>query len=158
MSNLSKCYYRRFIKDCGKISRPPINHLKKNNFNWDEDAIEAFEKLKLALSNPPIIALPDFTQEFTLEINALGNGIGVVLMHKNRPISYFSKALSFKHQALSVYQKEMMATVAVVQKWRAYLIGRHFIIKTDHQRLKYLMEQRIATPMQQKWIAKLFSL
>ncbi|KAL0303584.1 UNVERIFIED_CONTAM: Retrovirus-related Pol polyprotein from transposon [Sesamum radiatum] len=49
----------------------------------------------------------------------------------------------------------MLVIVAAVAKWWPYLIGRHFIIKTDHQSLKYLMEQRISTPRQQSWIAKL---
>ncbi|KAL3525203.1 hypothetical protein ACH5RR_013575 [Cinchona calisaya] len=49
----------------------------------------------------------------------------------------------------------MLAIVTVVQKWRLYLLGKHFVIKTDHQSLKYMMEQKISTPMQQKWIAKL---
>ncbi|KAL3519937.1 hypothetical protein ACH5RR_018086 [Cinchona calisaya] len=60
-----------------------------------------------------------------------------------------------KHQSLSVYEKEIMAVVAAIQKRRAYLLGRHFVIKTDHQSLKYLLEQKISTPMQQKWLAKL---
>ncbi|KAL3535093.1 hypothetical protein ACH5RR_003554 [Cinchona calisaya] len=49
----------------------------------------------------------------------------------------------------------MMAIMATVQKWRAYLLGRHLIIKTNHQSLKYLMVPRVSAPMQQKWIAKL---
>lgn len=70
-------------------------------------------------------------------------------------MAFFSKALGVQHSRLSVYNKEMMAIVVVVQKWRPYLIGKHFTIKTDHHSLKYLMEQKISTPSQQKWIAKL---
>lgn len=66
-----------------------------------------------------------------------------------------SKALRIKHQQLSVYQKEMIDIVVVMQKWRSYLIGKHFTIKTNHQSLMYLMEQRISNPSQQKWLAKL---
>ena len=107
------------------------------------------------MSSPPILALPDFNQEFIVVIDAFGNGIGTVLMQKRRPLGFFSKVLGSKHQALSVYEKEMLAIVTAVLKWRAYLVGRHFIIKTDHQSLKYILEQRIHTPLQQKWIAKL---
>ena len=56
---------------------------------------------------------------------------------------------------LSTYEKELLALVTAVHKWRPYLLGRPFIIKTDHQSLKYILEQRIATPAQQKWLTKL---
>lgn len=69
-----------------------------------------------------------------------------------------SKALSPKHSTLSVYEKEMLAIVTSIDKWRLYLIGRHFVIKTDHQHQKYLLEQRISTPNQQKWVAKLMAM
>lgn len=84
------------------------------------------------MSSPPILALPDFTMDFTVEMDASDKGIGAVLIQGKRPIAFFSKALAPLHQAFSVYEKEMLAIVAAVQKWRAYLVGRHFIIRTDH--------------------------
>jgi len=65
------------------------------------------------------------------------------------------KALSPKHQALSTNDKEFMAVVFAVKKWRHYLLGRHFIIKTDYFNLKYLMQQKITTEFQSKWLSKL---
>lgn len=58
-------------------------------------------------------------------------------MQSGRPISYFSKGLSPKHLNLPTYDKEMYVVVSAVQKWRTYLLGRHFKILTDHQSLKY---------------------
>ena len=58
---------------------------------------------------------------------------------------------------LSTYEKELLALVTVVHKWRPYLLGRPFVIKTDQQSLKYILEQRVATLAQQKWLAKLLS-
>lgn len=78
-----------------------------------------------------------------------------MLMQDGHPIAYWSKGLSRKDQALSTYEKELMAVVLAVLKWRYYLLGRQFLIRTDHQSLKYLLEQRIGTPFQQKWITKL---
>lgn len=75
-------------------------------------------------------------------------------MQKGHPLAFMSKALGPRYSSLSVYEKEMLAIVMAVQKWRPYLIGRYFVIKTDHQSLKYLMEQRITTPSQQKWLTK----
>jgi len=66
-----------------------------------------------------------------------------------------SKALSSRLQALSTYEKEFMAVVLIVEKWRPYLLGRHFAIKTEHFSLKYSMEQKITTEFQSKWLSKL---
>lgn len=98
-----------------------------------------------------MLALPDFSKEFTIETDASGEGIGVVLIQKGKPIAFFSKGLSRLYQCM----RGLLALVTVVQKWRPYLLGRHFNIKTDHHSLKYLLEQRITTPSQQKWLAKL---
>ena len=59
---------------------------------------------------------------------------------------------------LSIYEKELLALVTAVTKWRHYLEGHHFIIRTDHQSLKYLLDQRITTPLQQNWLTKLLGL
>ena len=103
----------------------------------------------------PILALPDFIKTFVIETDASSGGIGPVLMQDSHPIAYLSKALSPKHQALSTYEKEFMAVVLVVEKWRPYLLGRHFVIKTDHFSLKYLLEHKITSAFQGKWLSKL---
>lgn len=70
-------------------------------------------------------------------------------------MAFMSKGLAEKNQTILVYEKEMLVVVSTIQRWRPYLIGRHFIVKIGHQSLKYLMEQRISTPSQKKWLAKL---
>ena len=103
----------------------------------------------------PVLALPDFTKSFIVETDASGEGIGAVLMQDSHPIAYFNKALSPKHQTMSIYEKEFMVVVLAVEKWRPYLLGRHFVLKTDHFSLKYLLEQKITTAFQGKWLSKL---
>ena len=100
------------------------------------------------MTTAPVLVLPDFNQEFIVEADASHYGIGVVLSQGGRPVAYFSKALSPKHQTLSVYEKEMMAILVAVRKWNSYLLGRHFKIKTDHQSLKFLLDQQANTPAQ----------
>lgn len=148
-------YYRRFIQGFGIIARPLNDLLKKGNFKWNEAASQAFDQLKIAVTSAPVLALPDFSKEFIIETDASGGGIGAVLAQGHRPVAFFSQGLSATNQALSAYERELLALVAAVQKWRPYLLGRQFIIKTDHQPLKYLLEQRITTPSQQKWLVKL---
>ena len=73
-------YYRRFVKNHGTISRPITSLLKKTQFNWSESADFAFKALKIAMVTPPVLALPNFLEEFVIETYASNKGIGVVLM------------------------------------------------------------------------------
>ncbi|XP_019103692.1 uncharacterized mitochondrial protein AtMg00860-like [Beta vulgaris subsp. vulgaris] len=93
-------YYRRFVRDYGKICRPLTNLLKKDAFSWREEATIVFETLKQAMSSPPVLALPNFHQPFVIETDTSGTGIGDVLMRGGHPIAFISKALSEKFASL----------------------------------------------------------
>ena len=148
-------YYRKFIRNYGIIVAPLTDLLKKDAFEWNEKANLAFHNLKKVVSHPPFLVLPDFSQPFLVECDALSYGIGAVSMQASRPIAFHSQALKGKSIHLSTYEKELLALAKAVKKWRPYLLGKPFVIKTDHQSLKHLLEQRIGTPMQQKLITKL---
>ncbi|GJZ05358.1 transposon ty3-G gag-pol polyprotein [Tanacetum coccineum] len=148
-------YYRRFIRDYAIISQPLTALLKKNAFKWDDKAQDAFEELKKAMVHAPVLQMPDFEATFIVETDASGLGIGAVLQQNGHPIAFMSKTLAAKHHSLSTYEKEFLAVIQALNKWRGYLLDRHFIIKTDHFSLKYLMDQRFSTPAQLKWLPKL---
>lgn len=152
-------YYRRFIQGYGVISRPLTTLLKKGQpFIWSETVNNSFLALKQALVSAPVLKLPDFSKQFTLETDACHIGIGVVLMQEGHPIAFLSKALGPRVQALSTYEKECLAIILAVDKWRAYLQHKEFIIKTDHQSLAHLTEQRLTTSIQYKAFVKLIGL
>uniref|UniRef100_A0A2N9H581 Reverse transcriptase/retrotransposon-derived protein RNase H-like domain-containing protein n=1 Tax=Fagus sylvatica TaxID=28930 RepID=A0A2N9H581_FAGSY len=148
-------YYRKFIKGYGQIASPLNALLKKDAFLWSDKAEKDFEELKAAVSQPPVLALPDFSQTFVIECDASGFGMGFVLMQGGRPMAYYSQAFKGKNLFLSTYEKELLALVFSVKKWKPYLFATIFTIKTDQQSLKHILEQRVGTPMQQKWISKL---
>ncbi|XP_075670497.1 uncharacterized protein LOC142640323 [Castanea sativa] len=92
------------------------------------------------------LGLTDFFKTFTIECDASGVGLGAILMQDHRPIVFHSQVLKGKALHLSTYENELLALVTAVHKWRPYLLGRPFVIKTDQQSLKYILEQRIGTP------------
>jgi hypothetical protein len=77
-------------------------------------------------------------------------------MQEGWPLAFTSKQLSERNLGKSIYEKEMLAIMHVVDLWCPYLLGQRFQIKTDHQSLKYFLEQCISSPEQQKWVTKLF--
>jgi hypothetical protein len=149
-------YYRKFVKNYRKIAAPLTALLKNNSFTWTLATDQAFQTLKMTMCTTPILALPDFTKTFVLECDASGKGIDTVLMQEGRSLAFTNKQLSERNLGKPIYEKEMLAILHVVHLWRPYLLGQHFQIKTNHQSLKYFLEQRISSQEQQKWVTKIF--
>jgi len=137
------------------LAAPLTTLLKKNAFHWTPSATTAFHSLKQAMLHPPVLRLPDFNQPFVIECDASGSGLGAVLMQTRQPIAFLSKALKGRALLLSTYEKEFLSLVTAVQHWCSYLLGQTFTVRTDHQALKFLLEQKMGTPSQQRWLSKL---
>ena len=128
------------------------------HFLWNPSAQTAFDNLKIAMTTTPVLALPNFQETFTVETDACQDGIGAVLMQKGQPIAFLSKALRKKHKTLSIYEKEFLALIMAVERWRHYLQRKEFIIQTDHKSLAYLNEQNLHSDIQRKAMARLMGL
>lgn len=148
-------YYRKFLKDYGIIARPLTNRLQRGQFTWDSEAEQAFFALKAAMTTTPTLALPDFTQSFVIQTDASGEGIGAILSQNDQPIAFMSRSLGVAKKSWSTYAREMLAIIVAIRTWRPYILGRKFIIQTDQRSFRYLLEQRILTLEQQKWMGKL---
>lgn len=98
-------YYRNFIQHYGNLAEPLTALLKKNAFHRSQTTTNAFDNLKKAVTETPVLILPDFSSIFEVECDASGTGIGAVLMQKRRLIAYFSKILHGRHLLLSHMKK-----------------------------------------------------
>jgi hypothetical protein len=148
-------YYRKFVRNYGRIATPLTELTKKDAFSWTPEATKSFEQLKEVMCKAPVLTTPDFTKTFIVECDASGNGIGAVLMQEGRPLAFESRPLKGRDLHKPIYEKEMMAILHALKKWRPYLIGRHFKVKTDHDSLKYFLEKRLSSEEQQKWVTKI---
>jgi len=131
------------------IVAPLTKLLKKDNFIWGVEADEAFTKLKKAITQAPVLALPNFSQPFTLETDASGIGVGAILSQMHHPIAYFSKILNARMQKQSAYAKEFFAITTTIAKFRHYLLGHKFTIRTNQKSLRSLTDQVVHTLEQQ---------
>lgn len=124
-------YYRRFVKGYGQLAWPLTERLRKDNFYWDGIVEASFQKLKEAMVSVPVLALPNFSKQFIVETDASRHGLEAVLMQEQRPVAYFSHALNLLGRSKSVYERELMAIIFAIQKWRHSLLGQKFIIRID---------------------------
>ena len=118
------------------------NLLKKGAFVWTREAQDCFMRFKEIMTTCPVLALPDFTKPFELQCDASGEGVGVVLMQDKHPIAYESRKLRGPERSFSIYDKEMLAIMHALAKFRQYLVGSKFCIKTDHNSLRHFLGQR----------------
>jgi hypothetical protein len=153
---LGKCtYYRKFFKGFFQLCAPLTDLTKKGAFKWSEEAQATMEKMKKVMSTCLVLALSDFGLPFTLECDASGEGIGAVLMQNRHPLAYESQQLRGPELLYNIYDKEMLAIMHALSKFWQYLVGAWFVVKSEHNSLKYLLEQKDLNESQQKWVSKI---
>lgn len=139
-------YYRKYIPNFSKTARPLHNLTKKDTpFIWSEKCGKAFEELKKALINSPVLIFPDFTDTFYVTTDASNYAVGAVLSQgeipDDRPIQYFSKTLGGAQLNYATIHKELLGIVLAIEQFRYYLYGKQFVVITDHRPLVALFKQ-----------------
>ena len=148
-------YYWKFVKGFSQLAAPLTDLTRKGTFSWWDTTQRAFDRLKEVMSSCPVLALPNFTQPFVLECDASGEGIGAVLMQGGHPIAFESRKLLPHERLYSLYNKEILAIMHTLAKYRQYLVGNRFRVRTDHNSLKFFLEQKQLQERQQKRISKI---
>ncbi|XP_071926999.1 uncharacterized protein [Coffea arabica] len=150
-------FHRRFIKDFSKIGAPLFQLLQKDvSFEFDETCKGAFNKLKELLTTSPIIQPPDWNLPFEIMCDASDHAVGAVLGQRvgkaAHAIYYASRALNGAQLNYSTTEKELLAVVFALEKFRSYLLGAKVIIFSDHAALRYLLTKKEAKPRLIRWI------
>ncbi|XP_057500991.1 uncharacterized protein LOC130785012 [Actinidia eriantha] len=150
-------FYRRFIKDFSKISKPLCDLLAKDApFEFNEACVLAFEKLRESLSTAPIMQTPDWSSPFEIMCDASDYAIGAVLGQRvnkvPHAIYYASKTLHDAQLNYTTTEKELLAVVFALEKFRSYLLASKVIVYSDHAALRHLLSKKDAKPRLIRWI------
>jgi len=153
-------YYRKFVKDFAEIAAPLHELTKKNaKFVWTDETHEAFEALKVALTTPPILAMPQDTGEFIVDTDASEKTLGCVLSQVQdgveRVIAYASRSLDPRERNYCCSRRELLAVVHFLKYFRKYLLGKKFRVRTDHSALTWLRKTPEPIGQQARWCEQL---
>ena len=154
-------FYRRFIKDFAKIALP-LTALTKQDvpFVWTQEAQQAYEILRNALTTYPVLRLVDMSKPFYLFTDASEYAVGGVLTQlvdgMYHPLGYYSKKLEGAELKYSVYEKEFLAMRLTAWRFRSYLLGQpKNVVFTDHRPLTHLPTQKDLNGVQSGWLNRL---
>jgi len=139
-------FYKRFIQDFSKKALPLSNLLQKDvDFIFDEGCKKAFDCLKKALTTTHIILALDWTAPFELMCDASNYAVGAVLAKeidkKPRVIYYASRTLDAAQANYTTTEKELLAIVFALEKFRSYLLDSPVVVFTNHAALKFLLKK-----------------
>lgn len=149
-------FYRKFVKDYSKIAAPLTALTGHAPYQWGTEAQTAFDKLKAALTSAPILATPDFSMPFVIHCDASDFAVGQVLCQgegkDERVIAYESRKLSGAEYRYPSHDKELLAVVHALRKWRHYLRTGEFTVITDNWATKYIMTKPDLNMRQARWL------
>src|SRR5215510_3948011 len=149
-------YYRKFVEGYASIADPITKLLKKDEkIKWEKEQEEAAQMLKDKLTTAPILRLPDFNLPFEVTTDASDFAVGAVLTQtegtETRPVAFESRKLNSAERNYSTYEKEMLAIINALRVWRPYLLGKRFIVHTDHCPLSHKLNSKYSSNRLNKW-------
>ena len=157
-------YFSKYIKDYSKIAAP-LNELRKKRvkFQWTKECQESFCKLKEAITNPPVLAIPDFRKPFYLFTDAAQNGAGSTLLQCNDdgdkvPVAYYSKKFTPSEVNMSVYEKEAYSVFLAIKKFYMYLEIQPFYLITDNSALSWVLAHYNKLNKLSRWVEQIIAL
>ena len=153
-------YHRQFMKDFGEFAWPlyQLVHSKKK-FKWTIEHERAFQKLKDGLSSPPVLGLPREDCYFILDCDSSAHAIGAALVQDQGQgevvIAYSSASLSKTQMGYCATKRKLLSLCYHVRHWRHYLLGKPFVVRTDHSSLRWLSKFKNTEGQLHRWIEEL---
>lgn len=149
-------WYRRFIKGFSEITVPITSLIRKaGKFIWNSEAENALNILKTALTSAPILSTPDFSKEFTIQTDASDSGMGAVITQifdeEERVIEYMSQKFTDAQKKYTTTEKECLALILAMEKFRPYIEGVKFRAITDHASLLWLRNLKDPSGRLARW-------
>ncbi|KAI3671895.1 hypothetical protein L1987_87092 [Smallanthus sonchifolius] len=146
-------YYRRFIENFSKIALPTTTLTQKEKkYDWSDKQESAFQLLKQKLCSAPILSLPEGIDNFVVYCDASHQGLGCVLMQRDKVIAYASRQLKVHEKNYTTHDLELGAVVFALKIWRHYLYGTRCTIFTDHKSLQHIFDQKELNMRQRRWV------
>ena len=153
-------YYRNYIQNFATIAKPLYQLTERGReFDWSKECSISFQELRSRLVAAPILAFPDFSKTFLLDTDACETGIGAVLSQEHdgleRVVAYASRTLSKAERKYCVTRKELLAVVTFMRHFRPYLLGHHFILRTDHSSLQWIYSMKEPEGQLARWLEQI---
>jgi hypothetical protein len=158
-------HYRRFIPGFATIASPLTDltsgtGYKTRAINWTPQCNDAFNLLKHKLCSAPVLSTPDMHKPFRIECDSSDFAAGAVLLQQDdnniwKPLAYESKRYSKEERSYPCQEREMMAILIALRKWRCFIDGKKYTIYTDHLPLKYFREQSHPVPRLVRWMSEI---
>ena len=153
-------YFRKFIHHyADRVSVLTALLRKSKIWQWTNQCQQAFEWVKLALQQAPVLALPDLSKSFEVVTDASQEALGGILMQKNdmdvlHPVAYESRKLTPAERNYTTGEQELLAVVHALKTWRCYLMGAipPVTVRTDHMPLTYLPSKEALSGRQARWV------
>ena len=152
-------YNREHIPRLAELAEPLYGLTGKNKFVWEEMHREAFEAIKAALLKPVVLSLPTSNDTFVLDVDASNVAVAAQLSQIRDgievPVSYGSKSLTPQQRRYCATRKELLALIVFTRQFRHYLLGRPFIVRTDHNSLVWLTHFKNLQGQLARWMEEL---
>ena len=151
-------FHQKYIDKYAEKGKALTDMLKKgepNQIKWDAESNESFQTLKTALTQKPILRLPNFEKQFVLQTDASDSGLGAVLLQEhdgvNMPVMYISRKLNAAETRYSTIERECLALFWANKRLHVYLYGTEFILEIDHQPLAFVNRANINNDRVMRW-------
>jgi len=150
-------YYRKYFRGYSRLASPLFELTKKDvAFVWNQDCQRAFDALKRALVEAPILVRPDFEKPFCLDVDWSTKGVGAILSQREgrfeKVVAYASKGLTLVQRKFHPMEGECYALIWGIMHFKQYLHRNHFTLRTDHKPLEWLATVSDANGRRGRWI------